>query len=318
MENKQYRIGIDLGGTNIKAGVVNASNEIVATARRKTLVNRPWQEIVADMAAAAREAVQQAGITLEDCASLGVGSPGTVNAKTGIVVYSNNFPGWENIPLGETLGKDLGLPVYLSNDANCAALGEFVAGAAKNADSTVLLTLGTGVGGGVVFDGKVFEGGPGGAELGHTTLVVDGILCTCGRKGCIESYCSATALIREAKAAALRHPDSKLAAMCEGNVENMDGRIPFEAARAGDNTAQQVVEEYIHMLGEGIVNMVNIFRPEIVLLSGGICGEGRYLTDPLNAFVRTHAFAGERIAIPPVERAMLGNDAGIIGAANLR
>ena len=313
----RYRVGIDLGGTNIKVGVVNNRDRIVATRKCKTLVGRPWQEIVGDMGNAVFKALDVAGITTEDCDFLGIGSPGTIDVENGEVVYANNF-GWEHIPVAKTLHQTTGLPVYLSNDANCAALGEFVAGAAEHARSTVLLTLGTGVGGGVVFDGKIFEGGgPGGAELGHTTLLAGGERCTCGRKGCIEAYCSATALIREAKKAAQSHPESSMNTLCEGDLERMDGRIPFDAARAGDAAAAAVVHQYIEWLGESIVNMVNIFRPEVVLLSGGICGEGRYLTDPLNAYVRQYAYAGERVPIPEVRRALLGNDAGIIGAANL-
>lgn len=312
-----YRIGIDLGGTNIKAGIVDENNHIVEKYSIPTQAQRPWQAVAADMAAAVQTALQKANLTLADCSSVGVGCPGTVDAATGNVPYSNNLT-WENAALGDTLQKALGLPVCVSNDANCAALGEFVAGAAADVDSAVLLTLGTGVGGGVVFDGKIFEGGPGGAELGHTTLIAGGAQCTCGRKGCLEAYASATALVREARNAALQHPESVMHAMCKGNLENMNGRIPFDAARAGDAAGKAVVKQYIEWLGEGIVNMVNIFRPAVVLLSGGICGEGSYLTDPLQAFVQKYAFAGKHAPIPPVLCATLGNDAGIIGAANLK
>ncbi len=316
VEKSVYRVGIDLGGTNIKAGVVNASNEIIASHKCKTLVGRPWQEIVGDIANAAKKALEAAKLTADECEFLGIGTPGTVDAATGEVIFANNFY-WENIPLASELRRLVGLPVYISNDANCAALGEFVAGAAEDVDSTVLLTLGTGVGGGVVFDGKIFEGGgPGGAELGHTTLLSGGEPCTCGRKGCCEAYCSATALVREANKAADAHPESLLAKKRAENKE-MNGVIPFAAARAGDETALAVVNQYIEWLGETIVNMVNIFRPDIVLLSGGICGEGKYLTDPLNEYVKKYSYSGARVRVPEVKRATLGNDAGIIGAANL-
>lgn len=316
VEKNVYRVGIDLGGTNIKAGVVNAANEIIASYKCKTLSSRPWQEILADMATAAKKALEAAKLTADDCEFLGIGTPGTVDAATGDVVYSNNLC-WENVPLASELRRLVGLPVYVSNDANCAALGEFVAGAAEGVDSTVLLTLGTGVGGGVVFDGKIFEGGgAGGAELGHTTLIAGGEHCTCGRDGCCEAYCSATALVREANKAADAHPDSLLAKKRAQSGE-MNGIIPFAAARESDEAALGVVNQYIEWLGETIVNMVNIFRPDIVLLSGGICGEGKYLTDPLNEYVKKYSFAGTRVRVPEVKRATLGNDAGIIGAANL-
>ncbi len=315
VEPQAYRIGIDLGGTGIKAGVVNEDNEIVACAKRKTSAGRPWQEIAADMAEAARDAVSHAGLTLRDCVFAGVGCPGTIDPQKGQVVYSNNL-NWEHVPLAQELQQRLELPVRLSNDANCAALGEVAAGAAKGRSSAVLLTLGTGVGGGVVLDGKLFEGGIGGAELGHTTLISGGEPCTCGRLGCIESYCSATALIREANRAADREPESLLAQM-RARQGGMNGLIPFEAAQQGDASAQAVVEQYVRWLGEAVTNFVNLFRPEIVLISGGISGQGTALTDPINEYVRRHAFAGTRIPIPPVLPASLGNDAGIIGAANL-
>lgn len=316
VEPPRYRIGIDLGGTGIKAGVVDEDCEIVATAKRKTLAGRPWQEIVRDMAEAAQDAVAKAGLALEDCVSVGVGMPGTIDSQRGVVVFSNNLY-WDNVPFVEEFQKYISLPLRISNDANCAALGEVRAGAAQGCDSAVLLTLGTGVGGGVVIDGQLFEGGPGGAELGHTTLIAGGELCTCGRRGCIESYCSATALIREADRAADAHPDGILAAMRAENGGEMNGIIPFAAMRAGDEAARAVVEQYIEWLGEAITNFVNIFRPQMVLISGGICGEGKALTDPLNDYVRRYSFAGERVFVPPVLPAKLGNDAGLIGAACL-
>ncbi len=313
---KTYRVGIDLGGTNIKAGIVSENNELLSSFSCKTLVERPWREVVADMAMAAGKAAEKLGITLADCTSCGVGSPGTVNAATGEVVYSNNFD-WEHIPLGEALAELMGMPVKASNDANCAALGECVAGAAKDVSSAVLLTLGTGVGGGVVFGGKVFEGGAGGAELGHSCIVEDGELCTCGRKGCLESYASATALIREASRAAAAHPESSMHELLQQYGGEMNGIIPFTAAQNGDAAAKLVVDHYIDWLGKGIVDFVNIFRPEVVLLAGGVCAQGENLTKPLTAYVKQYAFGGDRIASPEVKIAALGNDAGILGAANL-
>lgn len=315
LERQRYRIGIDLGGTGIKAGVVDESNEIVGIAKRKTLAGRPWEEIAKDMAMAALDAMQQAGITAEDCISVGIGSPGTIDPQNGVVVYSNNLD-WNYVPLADEIKKYIPLPVFISNDANCAALGEVVAGTARGCQNAVLLTLGTGVGGGVILDGKVMEGGVGGAELGHTTLIAGGELCTCGRRGCIECYGSATALIREANRAADAHPDSLLASMRAKEGE-MNGLIAFEAMKQGDEVAKAVIDQYIEWVSEMVTNFVNIFRPEMVLLSGGICGQGRVLTDPVNAYVEKYAFAGKRIFIPPVMTAKLGNDAGIIGAANL-
>lgn len=312
---KKYKIGIDLGGTNIKAGILDADNNLISTASKATMATRPWKEIAKDMAETAKSALEKEGIRVEECVSLGIGNPGIIDSKNGEIVFSNNIS-WSNIPLAEELKKYFDLPIHISNDANCAALGEMVAGSAKGRKNVVLLTLGTGVGGGVILDGKVFEGAPGGAELGHATLIAGGVKCTCGRRGCIESYCSASALIHQADMALEKFPDSIMAEM-KKNEGGMNGKIPFDAAKKGDSVAEQVVHQYIEWLGEAITNYINIFRPEIILLSGGICGQGSFLTDPLNEFVKKNAFGGEKVEVPEVRIASLGNDAGIIGAANL-
>lgn len=314
VESQMYRIGIDLGGTNIKAGIVDIDNRLIACSSRPTKAERDWKEIVADMAGAARDALAMANLAVGDCISVGIGNPGIIDSKKGNIVFSNNIS-WKNIPLAAEFQTHINLPVHISNDANCAVLGELVAGGAAGRKNVVLLTLGTGVGGGVVLDGRVFEGNPGGVELGHATLVAGGRECTCGRKGCIESYCSASALARQADDALKEHPDSLMKEMKKKNGR-MTGRIPFEAAKRGDWLAKQVVEQYIEWLGEAVTNYINIFRPEVVLLSGGICGQGEYLTGPLNDFVRKHSFGGEEVEIPEVKIANLENDAGIIGAAN--
>lgn len=317
MGKYMYRAGIDLGGTNIKAGIVDENNQILKQASVPTRVERPYGEIIKDMAKLVLCLLDELSISKEELAGVGIGSPGTVDAETGYIAYSNNF-GWENVPLVPEMKKYLDCPIRVSNDANCAALGEVKAGAAKETANAVLLTLGTGIGGGVVIDGKIFEGAhAGGAELGHTSLIMGGEPCTCGRKGCVEAYASATALIRDAKRAAGKNPQSKMNALCGGNLENMNGKIPFDAAWNGDETAKQVVDNYITYLGEAITNFVNIFRPDVVLLSGGVCNQKEHLTDPLNAYIKNTCFAKEKAMIPPVRCAILGNSAGIIGAANL-
>lgn len=312
-----YRAGIDLGGTNIKAGIVDEQQHIIAEASVPTMVERPYPEIIRDMAELVKRLLRECSIEESQLKSIGIGSPGTIDAKQGIVFYSNNF-GWENIPLAEQLKTYFSCPIAVSNDANCAALGEVKAGAAQNAKNAILLTLGTGVGGGIILDGKVFEGAhAGGAELGHTSLIYGGEPCTCGRKGCVEAYVSATALIRDAKRAAMQHPDSKLNTLCGEDISRMNGKIPFDAAQEKDEVAQKVVKDYITYLGEAIVNFVNIFRPDIVLLSGGVCNQGENLTRPLEQYIQDKCFGKEKAFIPKVACAVLGNKAGIIGAANL-
>lgn len=307
-----YAVGIDLGGTNIAAGIVNENYEILEKKSVPTGAERPWQEIVADMADLVNAVIQQAGLAATDCVGVGIGSPGTCDSDTGEVVYSNNIR-WEHIPLAPEMTRLTGLPCSISNDANCAALGEVVAGAAKGCRNVILITLGTGVGGGIIIDGNIYEGTQSaGAELGHTTLEMGGAHCTCGREGCAEAYASATALIRQATEAAATHPESPLA---KGEISAL---TVYDAMRAGDPVAVEVVANYERYLGETIVNMVNIFRPETLLIGGGVSGEGAPLADRLSDYVRQHCFGGDHSFVTPVKIAALGNRAGIVGAAALR
>ena len=259
-----------------------------------------------------KEAVKKAGITLQDCVSVGIGSPGYCRAAEGLVVYANNL-GWKNVPLCDELRQELGVPVRLSNDANCAALGEVFAGAAKGAKSAIMITLGTGVGGGVILNGKIYEGdiGPG-TEMGHTTLILGGEPCTCGQRGCLEAYASATGLLRQRHRAELAHPETAMK-----RFNPADGSAPFICAAEGDETAKAVVEQYITYVGAGIVNFVNIFAPEVVLIGGGVSNAGESLIGPLNDYVRANRYGGHRAPTCPIRRAALGGDAGIIGAAYL-
>ncbi len=307
----RYAIGIDLGGTNIAVGLVNEKYELMRKASQPTGADRPWQEIVADMAALALRLMTDSGLDAADCAGIGVGSPGTCNAATGEVVYSNNIR-WAHVPLGSEITRLTGRPCRVSNDANCAAMGETVAGAAKGCRNVVLMTLGTGVGGGLIVNGELVEGmDSAGAELGHTTLIADGEPCTCGRRGCVESYASATALIRQARAAAKAHPESLL------NRVEIDAKAVYDGMDQGDAVAAEVVRQYEAWLSEAITNMVNLLRPEMLLLGGGVSGQGERLTAPLNNYVREHCFGGDLSYVTKIATASLGNLAGIIGAAAL-
>ena len=312
-----YRAGIDLGGTNIKVGLVDEQNQMIDKASRKTRVERPYTEIIKDMAEMIQDMAAKWKLPLKELSGIGIGSPGTIDAISGQVLYSNNFD-WERVPVVEELGHYFDCPIAISNDANCAALGEVKAGAAREYNNAILLTLGTGVGGGIIINGRVFEGGhAGGAELGHVNLIMGGEPCTCGRRGCIEAYVSATALVRDTVRAAKADSKSLLNQLCGPDLSRMNGKIPFDAAAMGDSAAKAVVEQYINYLGETITDYVNIFRPDVVLLSGGVCNQGRNLTDPINAYIRDKCFGREKAYIPEVICATLGNDAGIIGAACL-
>lgn len=313
----RIRIGIDLGGTGIKVGILNEEFDILAQSSVPTRAERPYGEIIADMGNTAKELLEQTGIKTEDCIGVGIGSPGTIDSDCGVVLYSNNIS-WENVPLAKELQKILPLPVFINNDANCAALGEVVKGAAKGCKNAVFFTLGTGVGGGIVLDGKIFEGGhPGGVELGHMTIRGADRTCTCGRVGCMEAYASATALIRDAKEAAMAHPESMLWELCGRDLDRMNAKIPFDAAHSGDACGIRLVEDYIGYLSEGIANVVNIFRPDVVVLGGGVCAQGEYLTVPIEKYLKENCFGGETAFLPKVITAQNGNDAGIIGAAAL-
>lgn len=318
MAEKKYRIGIDLGGTNIKVGVVNEEDRLIAKKSGKTKpIGRAWQDVVADMASLVTQLLEEQNITVEQCIKLGIGSPGMIDHINGVVVFAGNF-NWIDVPVLAELRRYFTLPMRLANDANVAVYGEAVAGAAKGARDVVMLTLGTGIGGGVVADGHLQEGGAaGGMELGHTIMVMDGEACTCGQRGCVEAYASATGLIRQARRAAEKDKTSLLWKLCDGDLANMNGVIPFKAQRAGDPAANSVVDTYVSYVGTAVINFINIWRPEKVLLGGGVANEGDPLIIPVNAYVRPRVFAGERGYVAPITQAALGNDAGLIGAAAL-
>ncbi len=312
-----YRLGIDLGGTNIVAGVVDDGYNIVATAKRKTLTDRTNEEIISDMAAAALEAIQTAGLKASDIESAGVGSPGSIDPDKGIVIYTNNI-GFKDVHLAEMLKDKTGIDFYIDNDANAAAYGEFLAGAGKGTKDFVMITLGTGVGGGVIIDGKIYTGfNYAGAELGHTVVHMDGELCTCGRLGCWEAYASATALIRQTKQAMIRFPKSLMWELVDGDINKVNGLTAFDAMRKGDEAGKQVVDKYIYYIAVGVANNINIFQPEVFCIGGGISKEGDNLITPLNKYYEGDNYGRTLPKKTEIKVAMLGNDAGIIGAANL-
>ena len=307
-----YRIGIDLGGTNIAVGVVNEQYEIVAHHSVPTLATRPAAEVIADMGDAVDSALAKAGVSAADCESIGIGSPGTCDSEKGVVVRAYNL-GWFDVPVCAMLHERFGIPVRLSNDANCAALAETVAGAAIGCKNMVLITLGTGVGGGIIIDGEIYAGmRSAGAELGHTLLVLDGEQCTCGRRGCWETYASATALIRQAQQAAADHPESLLAQAGE-----ITGLAVFQAADKGDAAAQAVIDRYCVYVAAGFTDLVNSLAPEMILLGGGISRQGERILSPIREYVVNNCFGQKDGAVPVIKAAKLGNEAGIIGAAAL-
>lgn len=307
-----YRIGIDLGGTNIAVGIVDEQHHILEEISVPTGATRPYVDVIADMISAVEQALSAAKLTAADCASIGIGSPGNCDSDRGVVVRAYNL-GWFNVPICEILQRHFGIPVRISNDANVAALAEAVAGAALDCRNMVLITLGTGVGGGIIIDGKIYAGmRTAGAEMGHSLLVLDGEPCSCGRNGCWEAYASVTALIRQGKQAAAEHPESLLA-----GVKDMMGIDIFCCADRGDAIAQQVIDRWCDYVAAGLTDIVNTLAPEKILIGGGISKQGERILQPIRRYVADHCFGQHEGAIPEIQCAMLGNDAGIIGAAAL-
>lgn len=313
----KYYIGIDLGGTNIVAGVVDEEYNIISKASTKTNCPRPAEEIADDMAAMAIKAVEEAGLDMSQIEWVGVGTPGIANSETGIIEYSNNL-GFKDTPMAAYIRKHIDKPVYIENDANAAAYGEYVAGAAKGAKNAVCITLGTGVGGGIIIDGKIYAGSNfAGAEIGHTVISLDGPQCSCGRRGCFEVYSSATGLIRMTKEAMAEHPDSKLHDITNERGGKVSARTAFDAMRLGDAVAKDVVDFYIKGLAAGITNTINIFQPDILCVGGGVCNEGDPLLLPMKALVEKEVYTRNSPKNTKIVIAELGNDAGLIGAAFL-
>lgn len=311
-----YTIGIDLGGTNIVASVVDDDYNIIGTSKTPTNSPRSADEIFDDIADVCEEAVKTAGLTMEDIDSVGMGTPGTVN-QDGVIEFANNLA-FNNVPARTMLAKRINKPeekVFIENDANCAALGEAYAGCGNGAKDFVAVTLGTGVGSGVIIGGKIVNGvNYAGGECGHMVIVVDGEQCSCGRKGCWEAYASATALIRQTKKAMEEYPDSLMHKLAkeEGKVS---GRTAFDAMRLGDIAGIKVVDDYIKYVACGLINIVNALQPEIICIGGGICNEGETLMKPLRRFVQSERYSIHSKIQTKIVKAELGNDAGVIGAA---
>lgn len=312
---KNLFIGIDVGGMSIKGGIVTRQGEILAKETVETSVYGKDKRMAQDVAYLIDKLIAK-GYKTEDIAAAGIGTPGSVDSKTGYIRYSNNIR-LENEPLLPLLEKQYPFPFFLNNDANCAIIGEQLFGAAKGKKDAVIVTLGTGVGTGILIDGKMFEGrGCAGAEAGHMVIKAGGNVCNCGRRGCFETYASASALIKMTKEKMLEDPKSLM--HDESNKEGkVSGKTAFRAADRGDESAIQVVNEYIQNIGEGLLNLVNVFRPEVILIGGGISKEQEKLTRPLQEMMDRYSFGAAYN--PPVEikTALLENDAGILGAAGL-
>lgn len=317
-----YTIGIDLGGTGIKVGLCDEALNIIDKDSCPTLANRPGEEIVRDMANLAKAVIERNNLTLENIAYVGIATPGTVILKTGYVEYANNLP-FKNFPMADLFKKYLPVEkVFLANDANAAALGEALAGAGRGTKNSIMVTLGTGVGGGIILDGKIFSGGLNDAagELGHMVIHTGGRQCSCGRLGCWEAYCSATALtdITKAKIRELKTKNvPSLLFDCADREGKVSARTAFNAKVRGDKYGEQIVDEYIFNLAVGITNLINAFQPEVVCIGGGVSNEKSGIAEPVAAIVNTEQYTRNSEKKCQIKIATLGNNAGIIGAAAL-
>ncbi len=311
-----YYIGIDIGGTNIACGIVDEDCRIIASAKVKTNAPRPYEEILEATKESVRAACVKAGISPSNAECIGIGCPGTCNRESGTVEYSNNL-GFVNAPVGRDIAAEFGLKTYLDNDANAAAFGEFVAGAAKGSRNAVVITLGTGVGSGIIIDGRIYGGSNfAGGEIGHTVIVADGLPCTCGRMGCFEAYSSATGLIRMTSETAALNPKSLTARLIEQDGR-VSARTAYKAMKQGCETGKAITERYVKYLACGIANTINIFQPDILCIGGGVCNEGNTLLIPLKEKVAEQIYSKNSTKNTEIVICSLGNEAGIIGAAML-
>ena len=311
---KNY-FGIDVGGTFIKGAIIMENGEIIAKDKIPTESDKGGEKIVENVAALCKKLLSTANMTLSDIESLGMGVPGMIDTEGGVVVKSGNL-GLRNFEIRKKTEEALGLTVRISNDANLAALGEMKYGFGGRYKNVFFVTLGTGVGSGIIIDGKLYEGNRGaGAEFGHVVMKIGGEPCKCGRRGCLEAYASATALIRETKKAMQLHPDSKLWEL--GSLDAVDGKSAFDY-KDTDVYAKEVVDAYVEMLSAALTNVANLLRPEAIIIGGGISAQGESLINPIKERISKEIFAGGENS-PAVEilPAKLGNDAGCLGAAAL-
>ncbi|MDR2487267.1 MAG: ROK family protein [Clostridiales Family XIII bacterium] len=313
----EYSIGIDLGGTKIACGLVDGEGRILHKASLPTDAARGAGPILADIAHLAMTVCTDGGVPFDAIPSIGIGVPGSTNDGTGIVEWAVNLH-WRDVPLRAPLSATTGKDIHIGNDANAAALGEYIAGAAREADTLLMLTLGTGIGGGLVLDGGIYEGHNRSAlEPGHMVIRQGGRPCACGRRGCFERYASASGLVQTTREAMEAHPESALWDKVGGDIERVEGRTAFEVMASGDRTAARVVSDYLDDLACGVTSLINLFQPQLVCIGGGLSQRGEALLLPLRERVAEEVFSKHSPQNAQIAFAELGNDAGIIGAAHL-
>jgi glucokinase len=315
--NMNYYVGVDLGGTNIVVGLVNEDYQIIERCSCSTNLPRAAKEIVDDIADLIHQLLAKQNITIEQIRSIGVGVPGTANKESGMVEYANNL-GFYDVPFVSLLKEHFNTKICFDNDGNAAVWGEYLAGCGKGYHSLIAITLGTGVGGGIVINDELYTGSNyAAAEIGHHVICMDGVPCNCGRNGCFEAYASATALVEQTRAAMELNKESYLWELCERDITKVEGKILFQAVAKGDKTAAMVLEQFIKYLSVGVTNLINIFQPDILCIGGGISKAGNIFIEPLIERVNQEIYTRNSSKQTKIVIAALDNDAGIIGAAHL-
>ena len=311
----KYCIGVDLGGTNIKIGIVDIETaQILVSSSVPTKAPRPAEDIAVDIFNLSKKLLCEINLDLSEIMWVGVASPGIV--KNGTVITATNLA-WRNVPFGMILSRMIGKEVHLANDANAAAYAEALAGVGKGKSTLAILTLGTGVGGGLVINGRIFEGFNGfAAEMGHMVINADGRECGCGKRGCLEAYCSATAIVKESRRVMSLYKDSLMWKLCDFDIDNLNAKIPFDAKEMSDIAATKVVDDFIDNLAVGISNVINVFQPSVLCIGGGVSSQGDALMIPLRDRVERYSF-GFAEGRTKLYTAKFKNDAGIIGASLL-
>ena len=309
------RVGIDVGGTGIQVGIIGEDKSILAEGSIPTRTDIPFEEQVQHIVSCVTETAASAGIPVDQIESVGAGIPGIANADGDVIKCTNM--GWYHVPFRRVFQKYLNVPVLIDNDANVAALAESVAGVSAGTSSSVFITIGTGIGSGIIINGRIWNGFHGiGGELGHVTLCLDGEPCTCGNRGCLERYCSATALIRMAREAVAAHPDSQILAEAGGKFEKIEAKSLIDAARKGDPAATEVYTRYISYLSQAIASVINLLDPEVIVIGGGVSKAGSFLMDAICREYPKYVIYNDQ-PMPQIKIAVLGAKAGIIGAAML-
>lgn len=313
----RHVLGIDLGGTGVKTALVSENKEILAQDTRPTEAAKGQDAVIDNMVASAESVIEASGVKRKLVVAAGIGAPGPLNSDTGVVYSPPNLPGWKDVPLAGILSERLGIPCYLENDANAACYGEYWMGAGQGAENMCLLTLGTGVGGGIVTFGELLRGQDGTAgEVGHIKVQRGGRQCGCGSKGCLEAYGSVTGMVRTAIEGLENGAESSVRDACGGDLNSVTGKMISDAAQEGDPFALSVIEETATWLGLGIASLINLFNPEKIVLCGGMIAAGDALFEPIRRVATKNSFdvPASRVEIVP---GALGADSGVLGCAGV-